>query len=125
MDIWCEEWIGRWGFEGRIGAMLSEQVDGDGGIGSRDGDGGGWDFGAAVGVGRESFGGMAKGVKEGRGRGRGRGTSGWGFGWGMGDVRAWWAGRRGSVEVGGVGEVGDEDVLPVYTEGEHPPAYRR
>ncbi|KAK7188025.1 uncharacterized protein CC84DRAFT_1213396 [Paraphaeosphaeria sporulosa] len=109
MDLWCAEWIGRWGFEARVGAMLSEREDlGTGASGSAM-----WDLGGALGMGRDSFTEEGRAIKVGRGRS-----------WGMGSVWAWFGGGVGRSNAREEVHV-DGDVLPPYTKGEAPPAYEQ
>ncbi|KAF9739523.1 hypothetical protein PMIN06_007018 [Paraphaeosphaeria minitans] len=115
VDVWCAEWVGRWGFEARIGAVLSEREDlGTGAAGT-----GMWDFGGAVGMGRESFTEEIRAVKVGRRRR-------WGLGLGLGSAMAWFGGGVGRRNVCEEVHVdGDGDVLPPYTKGEDPPEYEQ
>lgn len=112
MDVWCAEWVGRWGFEARVGAMLGEQED----LRASTRRTGRWDLGAAVGMAGNNFTEEVRAVKAGRG-----------MRWGLEGVRAWFGGglgrRNGDAVVEGV--CGDGEALPPYTKGEDPPAYEQ
>ena len=108
MDRWTAELVRRWGFVApeRVGALLCEREDAT--AREMKEEEGRWDFGAAVGMGRESFAESSKRERKERRMSRG----GWAAWLGLG------TGGRASSEVHG-------DVLPVYTKGEDPPAYER
>ncbi|KAF2451537.1 hypothetical protein P171DRAFT_478573 [Karstenula rhodostoma CBS 690.94] len=106
MDIWCAEWVGRWGFEARVGAMLSEREDLGASTEGREM----WGCGVAVGMGRNNFTEDVRAVRV-----------------GLGGVRAWFGGGLGRRNGGAVGEGGhaEGDVPPPYTKGGDPPAYEQ